>query len=180
MVRMRIITGSYKGRKLSAPKGESVRPTSDRVREYIFSVLGEKINGAAVLDLFAGSGAMGLEAKSRGAAEVVFVDISRLALESVRRNCEMIRFPARIIKGDAVKVLDGLNEAFDLIFCDPPYQYPLMATVLQKIRELNRIKPDGLLLYESSARNEAPEVKGWQITRSKKMGDTQVIFYHLE
>ena len=180
MVCMRIITGSFKGRRLSAPKGELVRPTSDRVREYIFSVLGDKVNGALVLDLFAGSGAMGLEAKSRGADQVCFVDISRPALDSVRRNCEMIGFSAQIIKGNAVNVLDGLREAFDLIFCDPPYRYPHMATILQKIQELNRIKPEGLLVYESSARNEAPRASGWQIVRQKKMGDTQVTFYQLE
>lgn len=179
---MRIIAGAYKGRRLVSPKNDLVRPTSDQVREFIFSVIGEDIKGSAVLDLFAGTGALGLESKSRGASDVVFVDLSRQSLEIVRKNCELVGLKAEIIKGDAAKVLVSRQAigAFDYIFCDPPYLYAEFALILEKIREFNRLKAGGQVIYESSSRSEAPRVAGLSIVKQKKMGDTQVTFYLLD
>jgi 16S rRNA (guanine966-N2)-methyltransferase len=179
---MRIIAGAYKGRRLVSPKNDLVRPTSDRVREFIFSIIGEDIQGSAVLDLFAGTSALGLEAKSRGAADVVFVDAARQSLDIVRKNCELVGLQAGIIKGDAAKVLGSgqLSGSFDYIFCDPPYLYAEFELILAKIREFKRLNAGGQVVYESSSRSDAPHVAGFIIVKQKKMGDTQVTFYLLE
>jgi 16S rRNA (guanine966-N2)-methyltransferase len=179
---MRIIAGADKGRRLVSPKNDLVRPTSDRVREFIFSIIGEDIQGSAMLDLFAGTGAVGLEAKSRGAADVVFVDASRQSLDIVRKNCELVGLQTGIIKGDAAKVLGSgqLTGSFDYIFCDPPYLYAEFELILAKIREFKRLNAGGQVIYESSSRSDAPHVAGFNIGKQKKMGDTQVTFYLLE
>jgi 16S rRNA (guanine966-N2)-methyltransferase len=120
---MRVVAGEFRGRRLQAPRGRETRPTSDRVREALFSILGD-ITGARVLDLYAGSGALGIEALSRGASEAVFVDSSRRSAETIRSNLEAVGHPDAIIwVGDA---LDYLRRAdpeapFGLVFADPPY-----------------------------------------------------------
>jgi 16S rRNA (guanine966-N2)-methyltransferase len=124
---MRIVAGSFKGRRLAAPRGRDVRPTADRVREALFSILGD-VDGEVVLDLFAGTGALGLEALSRGAASATFVELDRSAHEVVRRNIDATVTgsgqDATLIKGDASRVVRSLalaGERFDLVFFDPPY-----------------------------------------------------------
>lgn len=124
---MRIVAGTFRGRRLAAPRGRDVRPTADRVREALFSILGD-IEGMVVLDLFAGTGAMGLEALSRGAAAATFVEIDRQAHEVVRRNIDATISDSGVdtdlIKGDAVRVVRSLALAerrFDIVFFDPPY-----------------------------------------------------------
>lgn len=119
---MRVVAGSRGGRRLTAPPGRSTRPTSDRVREALFSSLGE-LDGARVLDLFAGTGAVGLEALSRGAAEAVFVEQGRAATTVLRRNIETVGLPgATVIARPVASYLsDGAAEPFDLVFADPPY-----------------------------------------------------------
>ncbi len=175
---MRVIAGEFKGRTLFSPKDRLIRPTSDRVREFIFSVIGESIRGAAVLDLFCGTGALGLEAKSRGAANIVFVDCSRNALELVRRNCSLLKVEASILKGDAISVLSTMPAStFDYIFCDPPYDYEQPSLLLQTIKETGRLSPEGLLIYESSWRRPIPEAAGWTALRSRKLGETCVTFF---
>ena len=120
---MRVVAGAYRGRRIEAPRGRATRPTSDRVREALFSILGG-IDGARVLDLFAGSGALGIEALSRGAAEAVFVDSDARAAAAVRRNLDALGIDARVHRRDAFSWLDGARageEAFDIVFADPPY-----------------------------------------------------------
>ena len=124
---MRVIAGSAKGRRLFAPKGTETRPTSDRVKESLFNILGERVIGGAVLDLYAGSGALGIEALSRGAARAVFVDAEKAAIETIRRNVEGAGFSDRatIRRASAKTALRDLTadgERFDLIFLDPPYR----------------------------------------------------------
>lgn len=124
---MRIVAGTFRGRRLAAPRGRDVRPTADRVREALFSILGE-LEGLRVLDLFAGTGALGLEALSRGASSATFVELDRQAHEVVRRNLDATisdgAHAAELIKGDASRVVRSLALAerhFDLVFFDPPY-----------------------------------------------------------
>lgn len=124
---MRIVAGTFRGRRLAAPRGRDVRPTADRVREALFSILGD-IQGLEVLDLFAGTGAMGLEALSRGAATATFVELDRQAHEVVRRNIDATvtgdRSHVELIKGEASRVVRSLalaDRRFDLVFFDPPY-----------------------------------------------------------
>jgi 16S rRNA (guanine966-N2)-methyltransferase len=122
---MRVIAGTYGGRTLKAPPGDGTRPTSDRVRESLFSILGDRTRESRVLDLFAGSGALGLEALSRGAAEVTFVDSSPAAVRAVRANLEALEAGADVRRADARAFLRNARAAgrqYDLVFLDPPYQ----------------------------------------------------------
>jgi 16S rRNA (guanine966-N2)-methyltransferase len=121
---MRIIAGEYKGRRLVAPPGTATRPTSDRVREALFSILGARVEDADVLDLFAGSGALGIEALSRGAQKATFVDNAPAALTTIRRNLEGVQ-GATVVRRDARAFLRDAREngrQYDLVFLDPPYR----------------------------------------------------------
>jgi 16S rRNA (guanine966-N2)-methyltransferase len=122
---VRIVAGAYRGRRIDAPRGRSTRPTSDRVREALFSILGAAaVDGARVLDLFAGSGALGIEALSRGAAHAVFVDSDARAAAAVEANLETLGIDAHVHRREAFSWLEsaaGGEEAFDLVFADPPY-----------------------------------------------------------
>ena len=136
---MRIVAGTYRGRRLAAPRGRDVRPTADRVREALFSILGS-VEGEDVLDLFAGTGALGLEALSRGARSATFVEIDRQAHEVVRRNIDATitdgEDQVELIKGDATRVVRSLalvQERFDLVFFDPPYDRT--AELVEELRE---------------------------------------------
>src|SRR3954454_22895544 len=118
---MRIIAGEHRGARIFAPKGQATRPTSDRVREAAFNLIGP-VDGASVLDLFAGSGAMGLEALSRGAASATFVENDREALRAIERNLEKLRLrSARVVPRDVLQALAMERNTYDLILCDPPY-----------------------------------------------------------
>jgi 16S rRNA (guanine966-N2)-methyltransferase len=117
---VRVVAGAYRGRRIEAPQGRATRPTSDRVREALFSILGP-IEGVRVLDLFAGSGALGIEALSRGADEAVFVDSDARAVAAVRRNLDALGADAAVYRRDAFAWLGGASGAFDLVFADPPY-----------------------------------------------------------
>ncbi|RPI03394.1 MAG: 16S rRNA (guanine(966)-N(2))-methyltransferase RsmD [Calditrichaeota bacterium] len=179
---MRIIAGAYKGRRLFTPPNLSIRPTSDRVREFIFSCIGGDIENAQVLDLFAGTGAIGLEAKSRGADSVVFVDLSAQALAIIRRNLDMVGLQAPLIKMSADRFLRSVDThvAYDFIFCDPPYDDRAFHDILDSIRDCQRLKPEGLVIYESSARIEDVQSEGFTIIKKKAMGDSRITFYGLK
>jgi 16S rRNA (guanine966-N2)-methyltransferase len=117
---VRIVAGEYKGRRLRMPRGAPTRPTADRVREALFSMLGD-VTGARVLDLYAGSGALGIEALSRGAESAVFVESDRQALVALRRNLEAVGVDAEVRSQDALRFIARPEGVFDLVFCDPPY-----------------------------------------------------------
>jgi 16S rRNA (guanine966-N2)-methyltransferase len=117
---VRVIAGEFKGRRLHAPRGKRTRPTADRVREALFSMLGD-LGGLRVLDLFAGSGALGIEALSRGADEVAFVDRDRQACATVRRNLEAVGVRAAVVEGDALTFMRQRQRPWDVVFVDPPY-----------------------------------------------------------
>ena len=121
----RIVAGSHRGRRIAAPPGRDTRPTSDRVREALFSILGDRLQDARVLDLFAGSGALGLEALSRGAATVTFVDSAPAAIRALRANLEALGAEAEVVRADALRWLRSAPAAarqYDLVFLDPPYR----------------------------------------------------------
>jgi 16S rRNA (guanine966-N2)-methyltransferase len=117
---MRVVAGSFKGRRLQAPRGARTRPTSDRVREAVFSLLGD-VGGARALDLYAGSGALGIEALSRGAASVTFVERDARAAAALRRNLETVGAEAEVRRQDAIRFLASASGTYDLVFVDPPY-----------------------------------------------------------
>jgi len=117
---LRVVSGEFKGRRLAAPRGSRTRPTADRVREALFSMLGD-VGGAHVLDLYAGSGALGIEALSRGADSAVFVERDPRAAAAIRRNLESLGVEARVARQDVLGFLGREQGPFDLVFCDPPY-----------------------------------------------------------
>lgn len=165
---MRIVAGSARGRRIEAPPGEGTRPTLDRVRESIFNSLGSlgAVEGATVLDLFAGSGAMGLEALSRGAAHVTFVESDRRATGVIRRNLDHLGFADRasVVVAD---VMDHLRRGprVDLALCDPPYAFDAWEALLAA-------RPAGVVVVESDRPIAAPE--GWELARQKRYGSTFV------
>src|SRR3954468_18248737 len=122
MSAMRIIAGAHRGRRIAAPKGRDTRPTSDRVRENAFNLIGP-VDDAEVLDLFAGSGAMGLEALSRGAAHATFVESSRDACRVIDANLDKLRLNGTVLCQDAVRAVQSERRQYDLILCDPPYDF---------------------------------------------------------
>jgi 16S rRNA (guanine966-N2)-methyltransferase len=174
---MRIVAGANRGAKIFAPKGKDTRPTSDRVREAAFNLIGP-VDGATVLDLFAGSGAMGLEALSRGAATATFVESDREACHAIERNLDKLGLTgATVLCRDAFQALSAAPRAYDLILCDPPYGFPhhdrlapYLATALAR---------DGLLVYETSAREE-PAVEGLTPRTSRTYGSARLTLFEHE
>ncbi len=167
---MRVITGKYKGRKLNSPENYDIRPTSDKAKEAMFSILTAEIYGSRVLDLFAGTGSLGIEALSRGAEACVFADASRASLNLIKSNiahCK-IEEETKVLAGDYRKVLanlsskiaDGLEEKFDIILLDPPYGKGLLTDAIQLISEGDVLAEDGVIIAEHRKEEELPEEIG--------------------
>jgi 16S rRNA (guanine966-N2)-methyltransferase len=172
---VRIVAGRWGGRRLIAPRGDAVRPPADRVREALFSILGDAVQGARVLDLFAGSGALGLEALSRGAAEATFVDSSTASLAAVKANLQALGGEAEVRRGDALRFLraaPGEARYYDLVLLDPPYR---LAERLG--RELSEalpavLAPSALVVSESDRR--APLPLDLPLRDERRYGDTLI------
>jgi 16S rRNA (guanine966-N2)-methyltransferase len=180
---MRVIAGTLRGRRLSAPKGrERTRPTSDRVREAVFAMLGD-VGGASVLDLFAGTGALGIEALSRGAERAVFVERERAALQALRANLDDLGLAApraELRAGEALAALRGARkrgETYDLVFVDPPYglaselQGPLSATLP------GALEPQARVVAESDRRSPLTLAPALGLLRERRYGDTLIAIY---
>lgn len=151
---MRIISGINKGMKLYAPEGQNVRPTSDKIKEAIFNIIGQIDEKATVLDLFAGSGSIGIEFLARGAKHATFVDSSTKSLSYVKKNLELGKFmdKSTIIQKDydkAIAYLSHNNQKFNYIFADPPYDYKLSSSILNNIINYSLISKEGLLIIET-------------------------------
>jgi 16S rRNA (guanine966-N2)-methyltransferase len=175
MPAMRVIAGQYKGRRLAAPPGAGTRPTSDRVREALFSVLGERVAGSRVLDLFAGSGALGIEALSRGALEVTFVETSEAALRSLRANLEPLDASARTRRADALRFLRAASRdarQYDLVFLDPPYRLaaPLGSALSEALPAV--LAPGAAVVSESDRRS--PLALDLPLLDERRYGDTLI------
>jgi 16S rRNA (guanine966-N2)-methyltransferase len=176
---MRIIAGLYKGRRLASAKGDWLRPTSDRNREFIFSYLGNLVDGAQVLDLFAGTGSLGIEALSRGASTAMFVDAAFQATLITKKNIEMLGVQAIVHKQDVKAFLKRTLNKVDIIFADPPYGFAEFAEILQIISTRGLLMERGLVVYEYSSRSAAPVVSDYRQTKTKALGDTCVTIYEL-
>ena len=151
---MRVISGKYKGRILMDNPYGHIRPTTDKVKQAVFTKLQFEVEGARVLDLFCGTGALGIEAISRGAREVIFVDQNEKSISLTKNNLKHLGGEGKVIKGDAVTVLDKFNEGFDLIFIDPPYKSGLYESILNKISERRLLNEDGTIICEHSKGDE--------------------------
>lgn len=173
---MRVISGIRKGLKLTAPDGLNTRPTTDRVKESVFNIIQTYIPSSKVLDLFSGSGALGIEALSRRCQSCVFVENNKKAYELVCRNLELSRLSdnATIVFSDSLSYLASASESFDIIFLDPPYNKGFLAPVLQKISECNLLDADGIIVIETEKDGEAAEHPDFRCIRRVVYGKTVI------
>jgi 16S rRNA (guanine966-N2)-methyltransferase len=175
---LRIIGGSWRGRKLRVAALPALRPTPDRVRETLFNWLRARTSGARCLDLFAGSGALGLEALSRGARQVIFIEQEEVAVRELRaRLAEWQAQGARVERADALGFLAGSATPFDIVFVDPPFASLLIERACALLEERAWLAPGALIYVESPARAGVPGVPAsWQMLRAKRAGE---VGYHL-
>jgi len=179
---LRIISGSLRGKKLHTVRGMKVRPTADRLRESIFNILSSRIHKAVVLDLFAGTGAFGIEAISRGAEYAVFIDNSREALSVIARNIEACAFSNRtkIVKWDIERNLNcikSFNQAFNLVFIDPPYNQNIINPSLSNLFKSGSLATGACVVLEHSAAEPLPaDLGAFEIEDQRKYGKTLVSF----
>lgn len=177
---MHVIAGTARGIKLKTPRGNAVRPTSGRVKEALFNILGRRICGAVFWDLFAGSGAIGIEALSRGAAAAIFVEKEKAHLSYIENNLSRTRLTARarLIRRDVMLALPQLareKEQADLIFTDPPYQETTVPELLEAAARHRLLRPGGLIVLELFARSRFwPE--GHPAVELRRYGDTHLVF----
>ena len=179
---MRVIAGSAGGLRLAVPKS-GVRPTMDRVKAAIFSSLGDAIIGARVLDLFAGSGALGIEALSRGASSVLFIEEDRESTEAIEKNLAKIKFKARVRRQDVFDFLRNSSDIaeFDIIFADPPYEKTksgerFTEKLLGEETLPRLLGADGTFVLEKQPGEALSEMKLWRVVRQKTYGATEVLF----
>jgi 16S rRNA (guanine(966)-N(2))-methyltransferase RsmD len=177
---LRVITGTAGGVRLETPADMAVRPTTDKVKEALFSSVQFEIEGSDVLDLFAGSGQLGIEALSRGAQQVVFVDKSRVSLNLVKKNLDRCGFKAQIVNSDSLQYLGQACEKFDIAFLDPPYSVGLLQKALPLVSE--KMKKNGVIIAESPFKEELPgELKNnYRLVKQKKYGSMKLSFYRYE
>lgn len=181
---MRITGGTLGGRRFKAPRGETVRPTQDRVREAVFSSLAPRLAGAAILDCFAGSGALGMEAWSRGAARVMWVERDpatfRVCKDNVTTLCGA-EIGSYCVRSDVFRFLRRTNETFDFILADPPYSGHTrtveVAPFLDLIKGAGCVSVDGGVIFEQRSSEPSCECQGWQVLRDKVYGTTRVTWY---
>lgn len=182
---MNITAGEFKGRKVKTVQSNDVRPTSSKVRESIFNMIQSSITDSVMLDLFAGSGIMGLEAISRGSKRVVYVEKNPKVASIIKQNIDTFPIDAQLIVADALKALTRFQEAeFDIVFVDPPYKAGLFIPVLQMIFDKKILKDDGIVVIEhASDDNFDDQIAqiGYRILKDRKYGDTsiRVISYNL-
>lgn len=177
---MRVITGTARGRRLGELKGQETRPTTGKVKEGIFSALQFDIEGRRVLDLFAGTGQMGIEALSRGAKSCVFVDRRKDAAQLVRDNLAVCGFTesAQVVCGDAMGYLGTLRAPFDLIFLDPPYADDTLKRAIAHIARYDLLAPDGILVAECPEDKALPALDApYRVSRTYRYGKIKVTVY---
>ncbi|MGN0701596.1 MAG: 16S rRNA (guanine(966)-N(2))-methyltransferase RsmD [Lentihominibacter sp.] len=185
---MRVITGKYRGRKLNTPQDYDIRPTSDKAKEALFSILANHIYGSRVLDLFAGTGSLGIEALSRGASYCLFADASGKSLKLVNENLEhcKVEEKTRVAAGDYKKILnnlsdrirDGLEEPFDIILLDPPYNKGLLPDAFELIRQGSILARDGVIVAEHRKEEILPdEMSGFRRIKERRYGVVALSIY---
>ncbi len=169
---MRIIAGKYRGRALASFRGQEIRPTADRVKESLFQILSARLANARVLDLFCGSGALGLECLSRGAREAVFNDVSEECLAVLKKNLAALGESCRAYRLGYEDCLKSVTGTFELIFCDPPYREDCMGRALALIKERRLLSGGGLVIFESEREESAPA--GFEFADRRNYGRTKI------
>ena len=177
---MRVITGTARGRKLLEPVNMDIRPTTDQVKEAMFNILQFDLEGRRVLDLFAGTGQLGIECLSRGAREVVFIDQNRDAVKLIRENLKSCGFSAPVLQQDAISYLNGCG-SFDLILVDPPYDAGLYDLVLERINYIDILSEGGIILCESRRETVMPELRApYRKRKEYRYGKVKLSLYSKE
>ena len=177
---MRVITGTARGRKLKTPEGMDIRPTTDNVKESVFNIIQFDIEGRRVLDLFAGTGQLGIECLSRGAREVVFIDQSREAVKIIRENLKTCGFTAPVLQQEALSYLNTCGQ-FDLIFVDPPYDAGLYERGLEKVNSVDNLSDGGIIVCESRRETPMPEMTAPYVKRREyRYGKVKLSLYSKE
>ena len=177
---MRVITGKARGVQLKTPEGMTTRPTADRVKEALFSIIQFEIPGAKVLDLFGGTGQLGIEALSRGAKAAVFVDAGEPACKLIRENLRRTKLEAdaRVIRSDYLEYLKRCRESFDIIFLDPPYAEVFLENALNCIGEIDILQSGGIIVTERPLGKDLNvELTGFERSKDYKYGKTILAIY---
>lgn len=179
---MRVISGQARGLKLKTPEGLATRPTTDRIKESLFNIIAPDIPEADFLDLFSGSGGIGIEALSRGASSAVFVDQSQESIAVINDNLTRARLEdrAEVIRGNALSVISSLanrGKSFDIIYMDPPYSKGLAQAALEAVYAVRLLKPEGFIAVEQANTEPLPEAEGFTVSRIKDYGRTTRITF---
>ena len=177
---MRVISGLARGISLKTPNGEKTRPTTDRVKEALFSIIQFDLPGTSVLDLFGGTGQLGIEALSRGAKSAVFVDESKDACSLIRENLRKTGFltQAKVVQSDYMRYLSSSNEKFNIILLDPPYAELFLENALNMITEIDILQSGGIIVAERPVSKELPyEFLGYSRSKDYKYGNTLLTLY---
>lgn len=180
---MRVITGKARGVQLKTPEGMLTRPTTDRVKEALFSIIHFEIPGARVLDLFGGTGQLGIEALSRGAKSAVFVDMQENACRLIKENLKRAKMEqeGRVIRSDYLQYLDRCREKFDIVLLDPPYAEVFLENALKRITEIDILQTDGIIVTERPLGKDLPwEFEGFARSKDYKYGKTLLTIYRKE
>jgi len=183
---LRIISGIYRGIPIEEVPSESTRPTTDRNKETLFNILGQYFDGGMALDLFAGSGALGLEALSRGIEQTIFIDNQILAIQTIEKNAQKLRglSPTQyiILKQDVIQYLKTeIHQKFDYIFCDPPYAFDIYEPILEMIANNQWLASNGVLVFESDKNKSIPSQMGTLVcVRKANSGNSTFHFYMWE
>lgn len=177
---MRVISGKYRGKKLHTLKSEIIRPTSDKVKESLFNIIQDRVCGSVVLDLFAGSGAISIEAISRGATYATLVEKNFKSIKIIKKNIESLNLQNskeqfNIIKSDVENHINNEKQSYDIIFLDPPYDYAKNEIVLKKIYENNLLNDDGIIIFETDRDYEFNAID-FKIMKDKIYSKTKLTF----
>ena len=176
---MRIISGKYRGIRLQSPENDKIRPTTDRIKEDIFNIIAPYIYESDFLDLFAGSGAISIEAISRGASSATLVEMDSQSIKLINKNISIIKEKLfNIVRADVEKFLIATKNEYDIIFIDPPYKYENAEMLIKTISDRKLLREDGILIVEQSDRSElAEEIGDFKRFKLKKCSSTKVYFY---
>ena len=180
---MRVIAGKARGVQLKTPEGMQTRPTADRVKEAMFSILQFDLPGTRVLDLFGGTGQLGIEAMSRGAKSAVFVDQSEQACKLIRENLKRTKLETqgRVVRGDYMDYLSRCRESYDIILLDPPYAEVFLENALKRITEIDILRSGGIIVAERPLEKELPwEFEGYTRSKDYKYGKILLTIYRKE
>ena len=176
---MRVTGGIYRSRNLITPEGLNTRPTSDKTKEAMFNIIAPFVFDANVLDIFSGSGALGIEAISRGAKKVTFVDHDKNAIMAIKTNLNNLKIDGCSVLEDSYEIINSLNDKYDIILLDPPYALDVIDRILTIIKERNLLNDNGIIVYESNEKHQIHEYDGYLI-KNKKYGIAYLsIFYKL-